>query len=101
MLRCPICEGLLKPSLFRSGSSVCRVCEKKVQDRDSKSHQPRKSILQVHLDLLIAIRSQAESEDDLGTWERYWIYEEPWRSLWDVLRDVSLDGSSEVWKLDK
>ena len=99
MVRCPVCEGLLNPSLFRPGSSVCRVCEKKLQERDSRDSQPRRSMLEVHLDLLVAIRVQAESEDDIDTWEAYWLCEEPWRSLWDVLRDSSSDGLSDVEKL--
>lgn len=63
------------------------MCFKKLQDVQFNHHVHRKTVLQAHLDLLVAIRDQAVNEGDLATWEGYWL-DEPWLTVWGILREI-------------
>lgn len=91
MRRCPVCEGILRESLFKPGSTVCRVCQDRLKENEEGGFEDdrarNKTIQQAHVDLLLAIYEQAVADDDLETWESYWLKEDPWPTIWIMLKD--------------
>lgn len=88
MRRCPICEGLLEESLYQNGDQICRVCRVRLKQYEDVEYAAtgRKTTLQAHVDLILAIRQQAMLDDELEIWERFWVATEPWPRIWELLQ---------------
>lgn len=91
MKRCPVCEGLLRESLFKPGSDVCRVCQTRLKENEEGAgflQARRKTVRQAHIELLLAIYERAVNDDDIATWRSFWMVEEPWPTVWRLLQEA-------------
>jgi len=87
---CPVCEGTLDKSCFRSGDNVCRICRVRLKQDEDVDFSPseRKTIRQAYTNLMLAIRRQAELDGELEEWEVYWLKNGPWPRIWEMLKDT-------------
>lgn len=88
MRRCVTCEGLLDDSLFPADGPVCKACVGRLQRVFNVDYSPpkRKTVREAHIALLLAIREQAEKDGELDDWEEYWLEDEAWSRVWQILQ---------------
>lgn len=87
---CIICEVSQKDIEFPDFGPICRNCVAYlVKSYGVEYASPkRQSRLESHLALLLAIRRQAELDDDLGSFERNWLYRSPWNQILNSVKDA-------------
>lgn len=95
MKRCITCEGVLDDSKYAGDSPICKICVSRLERDYSVDYSPpvRHTRRKACIALLLAIRRQAVVDDALDEWESYWLYEEPWKGLWELLIDTAHTGT--------
>lgn len=104
MKRCIICEGLLKDSEFAEDSPVCRLCVTRLYTEYDIEFSPpeRKTPKEALVNLVLAIKSQAEKDEEIGystkydkklggplaSWKHNWLESSPWKQLWALMKFV-------------
>ncbi len=82
-MRCKICEVSQSDKAFAYGMQICKICVTKLTKIYGVEYSPptRHSVLDAHLSLILAIRSLAISENDIDTFELYWLRSTPWNQI--------------------
>ena len=109
MKTCIACEGILPDSQFGNSSPICKTCVARLNSEYHVEYSPenRQTIKESMVQLLLAIKEQAERDEITGTvsksdlkyggpvgaWRHHWVDSEPWKTLWDILRSAESRNS--------
>lgn len=120
MRRCRTCEGLLEDDQFMGDSPICRTCVERLRTEYDVEYAPpeRRTPKEAITNLIVAIKEQAERDEDLGNvlpedglyggpmaaWRYNWIESEPWRKLWGIMLssvEQVKQSRTTVWRIKR
>ncbi len=101
MRRCITCEGILEDHQFSGDSPICRMCVTRLNEEYNVEFSPpqRQTRKEAMVNLILAIKSQAEHDEDIhkwttddnkiggpmAAWRLHWVEPPPWEQLWRIM----------------
>ena len=95
---CIICEGVLPVSDYTDGSPICKSCVSRLVDNYGVDYHPpeKRSKLMSWLNLILAIREQAEMDNEIEDFEEGWLYATPFNQIFGMVREsVKVENYSD------
>lgn len=82
---CVMCNTERSKAAFLPGNPICNTCYNRMGgDYESAEYSAPEQVTihQAHVNLILAIRKQAEDDGELGDWEEYWLHDPDWQHIW-------------------
>lgn len=82
---CVMCNTERSAAAFLPGNPICNTCYSRM-DGDYESAEfslpEQVTINQAYVNLILAIRKQAEDDGEIEDWEEYWLHDSDWQHIW-------------------